>query len=286
METAQLGGTGVEVSRLGFGGVPAGLAQYLDDYDPARDADREGVIAAVQRAVELGITYFDTAPGYGGGAGESIYGEGLEGSRGDIFLATKVSGYVADVRASVEDSLKLLRTDRVDLVQVHGNSYTDERAAEILAPGGTLEQLEALKGEGLIHFVGFTSEDNNAAVFRFIDSGRFDVMQISYNLLHQHPAEWTRPFGSLFEARDAGVGVVTMRTLTSGIFQKWVSTVRPGDDFDYTPSLLQFVLSNPLVNVALVGMRTVDEVECNVATANDLSGRVDHRELHRKYPER
>jgi aryl-alcohol dehydrogenase-like predicted oxidoreductase len=48
---------------------------------------------------------------------------------------------------------------------------------------------------------------------------------------------------------------------------------------------LQFVLSNPLVNVALVGMRTVDEVERNVATANNLSGRVDHEELHRKYPE-
>ncbi len=284
METTQLGSTGVEVSRLGFGGAPAGLAQYLDDYDPARNTDREGVVAAIKRAIELGVTYFDTAPGYGGGAGESIYGEALEGSRAEVFLATKVSGDVDDVRASVEDSIKLLRTDHADLVQIHGNSYTDERAEDILAPGGTLEQLEALKSEGLTRFVGFTSEDNNAAVFRFIDSGRFDVMQISYNLLHQHPAEWTRPFGSLFEARGKGVGVVTMRTLTSGIFQKWVSTVRPDDDFDYTQSLLQFVLSNPLVNVALVGMRTVDEVERNVATADDLLGRVDHEELHRKYP--
>jgi aryl-alcohol dehydrogenase-like predicted oxidoreductase len=270
---------------LGFGGAPAGLAQYLDDYDPARDADREGVVAAIKRAVELGITYFDTAPGYGGGAGESIYGEALDGAREDVFVATKVSRDVGDVRASVEQSLKLLRTDHVDLVQIHGNSYTSDQADEIFAPGRTLEQLEQLKTEGLTRFVGFTSEDNNAAVFRFIDSGRFDVMQISYNLLHQHPAEWTRPSGSLFEARDAGVGVVTMRTLTSGIFQKWANTVRPDDDFDYTPSLLQFVLSNPLVNVVLVGMRTVDEVESNVMTANDLSGRVDHKELHRKYPE-
>ncbi len=285
METTQLGSTGVQVSRLGFGGAPTGLAQYLDDYDPSRDTDREGVVVAIKRAVELGITYFDTAPGYGGGAGESIYGEALDGSRGDVFVATKVSGDVEDVRASLEQSLKLLRTDHVDLVQTHGNSYTSDQADEILATGGVLEQLEQLKDEGLTRFVGFTSEDNNAAVFRFIDSARFDVMQISYNLLHQHPAEWTRPFGSLFEARDAGVGVVTMRTLTSGIFQKWVNNVRPDDYFDYPPSLLQFVLSNPLVNVALVGMRTVDEVESNVATANDLSGRVDHRELHRKYPE-
>jgi len=285
LETTQLGRTGVEVSRLGFGGAPAGLAQYLDDYDPTRDADREGVVAAIQRAVELGITYFDTAPGYGGGAGESIYGEGLEDARSDLFVATKVSGNVENIRESLETSLKHLRTDHVDLVQIHGNSYTPDQVEETLGSGGILEQLERLKDEGLTRYVGFTSEDNNAAVFQFINSGRFDVMQISYNLLHQHPAEWTRPFGSLFEARGAGVGAVTMRTLTSGIFQKWVDTVRPGDDFDYTPSLLQFVLSNPLVNVALVGMRSVDEVGRNVATVIDLSGRVDHEELHRKYPE-
>ena len=223
--------------------------------------------------------------GYGGGAGESIYGEALEGAREDVFIATKVSLDVEDARASVEESLKLLRTDHVDLVQIHGNSYTSDQADAILVIDGMLEQLEQLKNEGLTRFVGFTSEDNNAAVFRFIDLGRFDVMQISYNLLHQHPAEWTRPFGSLFEAREMGVGVVTMRTLTSGIFQKWVNTVRPNDDFDFTPSLLQFVLSNPLVNVALVGMRTVDEVECNVAIANDMEGRVDHKKLQRKYPE-
>ena len=285
METTQLGSTGVEVSRLGFGGAPAGLAQYLEDYDPSRDTDRERVVSAIKRAVELGITYFDTAPGYGGGEGESIYGEALEGVREDVFIATKVSLDVEDARASVEESLKLLRTDYVDLVQVHGNSYTSDQADDILAIDGTLEQLEQLKNEGLTRFVGFTSEDNNAAVFRFIGLGRFDVMQISYNLLHQHPAEWTRPFGSLFEAREMGVGVVTMRTLTSGIFQKWVTAVRPNDDFDFTPHLLQFVLSNPLVNVALVGMRTVDEVECNVAIDNDMDGRVDHKKLQRKYPE-
>jgi len=285
LETTQLGSTGVEVSRLGFGGAPAGLAQYLEDYDPSRDTDRERVVSAIKRAVELGITYFDTAPGYGGGEGESIYGEALEGVREDVFIATKVSLDVENARASVEESLKLLRTDHVDLVQVHGNSYTSDQADDILAIDGTLEQLEQLKNEGLTRFVGFTSEDNNAAVFRFIGLGRFDVMQISYNLLHQHPAEWTRPFGSLFEAREMGVGVVTMRTLTSGIFQKWVTAVRPNDDFDFTPHLLQFVLSNPLVNVALVGMRTVDEVECNVAIANDMDGRVDHKKLQRKYPE-
>jgi hypothetical protein len=64
-----------------------------------------------------------------------------------------------------------------------------------------LEELVRLKEEGLIGLTGFTSEDNNAAVFRFIEGGGFDAMQICYNLLHQHPHDPTRPFGGLIEAR-------------------------------------------------------------------------------------
>jgi hypothetical protein len=104
-----------------------------------------------------------------------------------------------------------------------------------------------------------------------------------YNLLHQHPAEWTRPFGSIFEAEDAGMGIVTMRTVTSGLFQRWVQWVNPENTFDYTPALLQFVLSNPMVDVALVGMRDAEIVEANVRICEDLSGRIDLRELHAKY---
>ena len=74
-----------------------------------------------------------------------------------------------------------------------------------------------------------------------------------------------------------------MRTLTSGLLQKWIRQVNPNDSFDYTPALLQFVLSNPYVDVALVGMRTADEVEHNVAIANDSAGRIDIAALHAKY---
>ena len=143
--------------------------------------------------------------------------------------------------------------------------------------------LERMRGEGLVRYIGFTSEDMNPAVYRLIESGRFDAMQICYNLIFQHPAEQTRPFGAIFEAERAGMGVVTMRTLTSGIFQKWVRTVNPADTFDYNPALLQFVLSNPLVDVALVGMRTVEEVDRNVAICDNLAGRLDLAELHERY---
>lgn len=284
MEYVRFGKTGVEVSRLGFGGAPAGLANYLEAYSPHDAQQRRQVIAALHRAVELGITYFDTAASYGNGASERIFGEALRGVRDRVFVASKVPiGGERGPRAVVEASLRNLGCDWLDLVQLHGSSYTAEQAERILGPGGTLEVLEQLRREGLVRYLGFTTEDQNPAVYRFIETGRFDVIQLCYNLLFQHPAEPTRPFGSMYEAERQGMGIVTMRTLTSGLFQKWVRLVNPADRFDYSAALLQFVLSNPMVDVALVGMRTPAEVERNVAVASDLSGRIDIARLHGKY---
>jgi uncharacterized protein len=283
LETTLFGRTQARVSRLGFGGAPAGLTNYLGQYQPADLQQRRQVIAGVQRAVELGVTYFDTAQAYGDGQSEEIFGEALAGTDAPIFLATKVGHWVEEPRRMVESSLKRLRREPLDLVQIHGTSYSPELCSAILSPGGLLEQLVQMKAEGLVRWIGLTTEDNNPAVYRFIETGQFDVLQIAYNFIFQHPAEPTRPFGSLYEARAAGMGTCTMRTLTSGIFQKWVQMVNPANDFDYTPSLLQFVLSNPLVHVALVGMRTPQEVETNVRICEDLSGRIDIDQLHGKY---
>ncbi len=283
METTILGRTGLVVSRLGFGGAPAGLRNYLSSYSPDDAEQRRTVIRALERAVELGITYFDTAPAYGQGASEGIYGEALQGLGDRVVVATKVSPDVTDVRASVERSLKGLRRERLDLLQIHGSSYSSAQAEAFLAPGGLVAQMEALRDEGLIRFLGFTTEDNNPAVYRFMESGRFDVIQLCYNLLYQHPAEQTRPFGSMFEAEARAMGIVTMRTVTSGLLQRWIQWANPENTFDYTPALLQFVLSNPLVDVALVGMRDAEVVEANVRIAENLEGRLDIKALHEKY---
>ena len=77
MKYVPLGNTGIEVSRLGFGGAPVGLTNYLEPSSPDDPDQRQMLIAAILKAVGLGITYFDTAPAYGRGAGESIYGEAL-----------------------------------------------------------------------------------------------------------------------------------------------------------------------------------------------------------------
>ena len=280
--TVAFGPRGVPVSRLGFGGAPAGLSNYLGAYDAGAADNRATMLAALRHAVALGVNYFDTAPGYGDGLAEAIFGEALEGA--PVFLATKVPLSAAgQVRRSLEASLRRLRRDRIDLLQLHGTSYGPDDEVVVLRAGGMLEELARLKDDGLIGMTGFTSEDNNAAVFRFIASGGFDAMQICYNVLHQHPYDSTRPFGSLLEAKRRGMATVTMRTTTSGVFQRWMRMVNPANTFDYTPALIQFVLSNKLADVALVGMRDVATVDANVRIWRDVAGRIDLAALQGRY---
>ncbi|MDR2478637.1 MAG: aldo/keto reductase, partial [Treponema sp.] len=128
MEYVGFGKTGARVSRLGFGGAVAGLKNYLHTYDPSTEESKQSVYKALETALELGVTYFDTAPGYGDGMSESMFGEVLGGvDPAKIFLATKCAATDYDgVRRSAEESLKRLRRDYVDLIQIHGNSYTGE----------------------------------------------------------------------------------------------------------------------------------------------------------------
>lgn len=285
METVPFGKTGRTVSRIGFGGATAGLRNYLGSFDPQTEKDRQGILEAIERALTLGITYFDTAPGYGKGASESIFGEGLAGTDPEsIYLATKVGSWSdGDVRESLEGSLERLRRDSIDLLQVHGTVYEGAHRERILRPGGFLDQMEALKSEGLVRQIGFTTEALTPAVWDFIATGRFDVVQVQYNLLFQHPHLFNREAGLLPDAKQAGMGTVTMRSLTSGLFQRWMKTVRPDDDFDYSAALIQFVLSDPLVDVALLGMRNAREVEQNVAIASDPAGRQALSEINESY---
>lgn len=284
METVKLGKTGQTVSRLGFGGATAGLKDYGGPYDPGNDDDRRGVVAAIGRALELGVTYFDTAPGYGGGQGERIFGQGLSGvAREKLFIATKTAMVPADqVEASLSASLDNLDMDYVDLLQIHGTVYTDEHLETFLAPGGTLEGLQRCRRDGRARHIGFSVEAMNPACDRLIRCDAFDTVQICYNLLFQHPYDPYWPSGAIYDAEEQGLGIVAMRSATSGIFQKWVELVNPDNTFDYTPALLQFQLSNPLVDVALVGMRTVAEVEANVAAVADTDARIDLAMLHNR----
>ncbi len=280
-----LGKTGRKVSRIGFGGATAGLKNYTGKFDPQQKKDRESVIAAIHRAYELGINYFDTAAGYGDGASEEIFGEALSGIlQEEIFLATKASpAEPLKVRASLEKSLKNLKRDSIDLIQIHGSYFSPETGREIFRTNGILDVLCKAREEGLVKHLGFSVECQNEVMYELIRCREFDVMQIEYNLLFQHPYDPFFHCGSLYDAEKEGLGIVNMRTVTSGIFQKWLHMVNPGNTFDYNGALVQFALSNPLIHVSLLGMRDVDIVEKNVAVCNDLSGRIDLTQLHERY---
>jgi uncharacterized protein len=290
MNYRQLGRTGLQISEIGFGGAPAGLRNYLGIWEPEGDMAEQSISEAVAEAVAGGINYFDTALAYGDGAGERLFGKALRPFRERAFLATKLGVGSADqVRRSVEASLERLQTDRIDVIQLHGSWYREEEVDMILGPGGALQGLQALQAAGLVRFIGFTTEGVNGPASRLIASGAFDVLQICYNLIFQHPYDPSRKAGPLYEAEAQAMGIVTMRPLTSGIFQRWLGRVFPEEMADpakqdrVNEALLSFMLSNPLVDAALVGMRTAEEARHNAAMSEDTIYRFDLDWLHERY---
>jgi len=286
MQYRRLGRTGLHVSEVGFGGAPAGLRNYINTWEPDSDDAAELIEQTVQRAIGLGINYFDTAPSYGKGRSEELLGRGLLGQRERVFIATKLHGSDADaVRRSVEQSLVRLQTDHIDVLQYHGGWYTAEQVQNILHPGGVLAGMQALRDEGLVRHLGFTTEGVNGAASELIATGAFDVLQVCYNLLFQHPYDPSRQAGLIYEAAARDMGVVAMRPLTSGIFQRWLGMVAAdvAASIDWHRALLGFVLSNPLLSTATVGMRSPEEAEANIAASMDPSLRIDLDALHTRY---
>jgi aryl-alcohol dehydrogenase-like predicted oxidoreductase len=242
--------------------------------------------ATIHRALELGYTYFDTAPGYGDGRSEEMVGRALEGHRDDVVIATKVSAgqwSPAAIRASVEASLRRLRVDTIDVIQFHGGWYHPDQVDQILRRGG-LEAFQQLREEGLVRFLGFTAEGPSAGVEQLIASGAFDVMQVRYNLMYQHPSDWETGEGVIRQAEAQGMGIVLMRPLTSGVFQRLMAEAFPQIDvLDVGRLLLNYVLSDPYVDVALVGMREPRFVELNNEISDDVASRIDLAALHDRY---
>lgn len=286
MQYRTLGRTGEKVSEIGFGGAGAGLRNYLRRWDPSRKEQTRLVEQAIQRAVELGINYFDTAPLYGS---EEMFGRALKAHRGQVFIATKVREKDAyDTLRSIEDSLARLQADCLDLIQYHGGWYTDEEMENILKPDGVLSGMRAAQEDGLVRYVGFTTEGTNAQASRLIDSGEFDVVQLQYNLMFQHPYDPDKRAGMMLDAEAYQMGIAIMRPFAGGTLSRWLDQVYPGIDKQVdvsrlTAGLLAFVLSNPLTDVAIVGMRSVQRVEQNCASVDDLGNRMDLDQLYGRF---
>jgi D-threo-aldose 1-dehydrogenase len=285
MRYRTLGRTGLSVSELALGGLF--VASFSSPIETAR--------ATVRRALDLGINYIDTAPTYGDS--EEVLGRVLEGERRPFVLSTKLGGRpqpfrprdVACLRASVEESLRLLKRDRVDILMIHEPDrpgqydwWTDGDGVR----GPVLELLESLKKEGTIRFTGLGGTTAHELA-RLVACGKFDVVltAFNYSLLWREAALEVIP-----AARAQNVGIVLGSPLQQQALSRrydeqiergapWLSKARREqfralyrflDDIgmDIAECGIRFVLSNPDVSCALSGAASPAEVERNAEAAS------------------
>ncbi|HEV3174980.1 MAG TPA: aldo/keto reductase [Stellaceae bacterium] len=307
MEQRILGRTGASVSVLGFGcGAVGGLMVR------GAPADQE---RAVARALEAGINYFDTAPSYGNGASEENLGRVLKSLNPEIFLSTKFTVLpehrknLADgIAQSLEQSLRRLGRDHVDLLQLH-NRIASGGSDRPLEASMVLQQvvpvLEDLRKQGKIRFFGITALGDTRALHQVVDAGAFDTAQICHNLLN--PSS-TTALQANFPAQDfeklairahaAGMGTIGIRVLAGGalsgletrhpIGADSVDPIASGPDYradaarahafqalvaaGYARSLieaaLRFAFASEAMTTVLVGTSTLDQLETAIASAN------------------
>ena len=171
LPSRELGKTGARVSILAMGGGSRFLMYQEEDK----------ALEALERAFGLGITYMDTAYNYGNGVSEERVGKALEGRRKDIFLATKIGARDGDeARRILEDSLKRLRTDQIDLIHIHSLTG-EEDLAKIEAPDGVLKTLYKLRDEKMTRFIGVTSHTDPGVLAQALDRHDFDCTQMALN---------------------------------------------------------------------------------------------------------
>jgi aryl-alcohol dehydrogenase-like predicted oxidoreductase len=219
---------------------------------------------------------------YGGGRSEEMLSAAINGRRDQLILATKTNWRQqtrSGIEANLNASLRRLGTDYIDLYQVHGDHpdlYTLDDLQQIVH-GEVLEAMERARDAGKVRFIGITSEDPTA-VMPFLETGRFDTVQVRYNLVYQEAFHHLLP-----QCERLNVGVLTMRTNTSGILQKYLAATgwqENGGAYNPSEAALNYVLSDTRVSCAIVGMRSVRSVESTVSVAENTATRVDLEWLH------
>jgi aryl-alcohol dehydrogenase-like predicted oxidoreductase len=277
----------MNVSEVGLG------AWQLANPDWGLD-DRKEALRIVQKSLEAGCNFFDTAPGYGGGRSEELLGEGLKSVRKDIIICTKFSHYGEDgtrdfeaknIRPVLEESFRALQTDYVDILLLHNppRELMDGRVAPEI-----YEELEKLKTEGKIREYG-VSLDWREEVDLVVDTTKSKALEVFFNALYQEPLP------AFQKAYENGVGIIVKVPLDSG----WLSgRYRKGHSFDdirkrWPPEVverrsqlveqfarlvpegtsmahaaLQFVLAQPQVSTVIPGAKSVEQALDNFAAAD------------------
>lgn len=236
MEYRILGKSGLRVSRMGFGGIPI------------QRIDADGTRALMHALMDAGVNYIDTARGYT--VSESYLGYALEGIREHFILATKSTAQTKDaMRADIETSLANLRTDYIDLYQLHNPSPA--ALDTILAPNGALEALMEAKQAGKIRHIGITA--HSTEVFkRALELPWVETIMFPYNIVE------TQAEHLIAKCTEKNIGFIDMKPLAGGAIEN-------------ASVALRFLLANPHVTVTIPGMAAPEELAQNIAACSDTS---------------
>lgn len=236
MEYRILGKTGLKVSRMGFGGIPI------------QRTDAEGTRKLIHEMAARGINYIDTARGYT--VSEEYLGYALEGIRNQFVLATKSMARSREAMAAdIETSLRNLRTNYIDLYQIHNPSM--EQLDQVMGEEGALEALKEAREAGKIGHIGLTA--HSAAVFeRALELDWVETIMFPYNIVENQGEELIR------RCKEKNIGFIDMKPLAGGAIEN--------------PSLaLRYICANQDVTVVIPGMAELTELEQNLRACEDSS---------------
>ena len=253
LPTAVLGKTKHRMTRLGLGTWPCGKSS---------DVGVDGVARLVQEALELGIDFIDTAHNYG--VAEEGIAKGLGKRRNQVFLTTKVwADTAAEASTSLEQSLRTLQTDHLDLVYLHSVGNRD--VARVLGPGGALEYLLEQKAKGTTRFVGISGHSKVKDFLPLIDTGKIDVVMMAMNFVDRHTYGFEDKV--LPAARRRGMGVICMKAY-GGMQGGFATAGGPAIGSMVQKALLQqavrYALDLPGVTSLVIGPHTVEQLRENV----------------------
>ena len=234
MEYRQLGKTGLNISRLGFGGIPI------------QKTNAEETKKLLRYLTEQGVNYIDTARGYT--VSEEYIGYALDGIRDRFILATKSFARTAEAMAKdIDISLGNLRTDYIDLYQVHNPSAQDLET--VLAPGGALEALQAAKKAGKIGHIGITL--HSVDLFRkAVELDWVETIMFPYNIVESQGEEL------IAKCKEKNIGFIAMKPLAGGAIEDGQIAIR-------------YIVQNDAVSVVIPGMAEIKEAEQNIRAASN-----------------
>jgi predicted aldo/keto reductase-like oxidoreductase len=249
MPMATLGKTGLRVSRFVLGGY------HLRVNGPETGA------AMIRRAIDLGVNFFDSAHHYHKGASDECYGLALSPSlRQKVYLMSKAQLRTkAEAMQQLEDTLRRMKTDYLDLWQCHEVSRQDE-VDKILAPGGSLEAFIEAKKQGKVRHIGFTGHADPAIHQRLMDSfDGWETVQCPVNLIDPHYLSFIA--GVLPRARRKGLGILAMKSNAMGqITKNGIATI---------DECLRFSWSQD-IDTLVSGPETIAQLEQNIAVLKSL----------------